>query len=525
MNADRAGQCTLDISTPPGKTALEVLRERGAAPPSDCGGKGACGQCRVRVIRGQFNPWTSSEEELLTPQDRTKGMRLACRLQGSGRVRFDAPHAASSALALQHNAGGKVQARYGVAVDVGTTTLRLSLLDWPARRRLCAVQTLNAQAAFGADVMSRLAAAMQGQGSALAQVIRAQLFEQIAQLASSCNLKTEHIERVVLVGNTAMTHLLLGEEVEALALAPYRSPLEGQGSLTRKAGEWGWALAPGAACQMLPVACSFVGSDLLADLVEIDMQGDERLTLVLDLGTNGEVALGNSYKIWCASAAAGCAFEATSLHCGVGARPGAVWRVRWERDRVCVDALGDQPPIGFCGSGSLSALALLRRLGWLDPGGRILADSPAFRFNGQASVTLAQVRGGKLEITQDDVRQIQLAKGAIAAATQILLEQAHVGPAQLERVILIGNFGGRLDVEAALELGLLPPVPASRVEVRQEATLLGAERALCAEAVERAFARLAQQVEWISLVEREGFLEKFAEAMALQPQEHHVRAD
>lgn len=522
MSNERGRHCTLKINTPPGRTALDVLRDQGAAPPSDCGGQGTCGQCRVRVIQGKFTPWTSVEKELLTPQDRTSGVRLACCLQGSGCVCFDAAADALGKLLVQPTAPTMVRARYGVAVDVGTTTLRLSLLELRARRRLGAVHTLNAQAAFGADVMTRLALAMQGQGQQLAHILRAQLFEQITQLAAYSGLAPYRIERVVLAGNTAMTHLLLGTEVERLALAPYRSALEGQGALACKADAWGWTLAPGAVCQVLPVARSFVGSDLLADLVEVNVSADQALTLVLDLGTNGEVALGNSERIWCTSAAAGCAFEATSLRCGVGARSGAVWRVRWERNRLRMDTLGDKSPIGFCGSGALSALALFRRLGWVDAGGRILADSHVYHFNGQASVRLTSGRRLRLELSQEDVRQIQLAKGAIAAATQILLEEAHVAAAQLQRVILIGNFGRHLDVEAALTLGLLPPVLPSKVEVRQEATLLGVERALCDGAVRRTFVRLAQRLAWISLVQRQDFLEKFAQAMALQPQEHHV---
>jgi len=342
-----------------------------------------------------------------------------------------------------------------------------------------------------------------------------------AQLAQAHRVRLDQVERVAVVGNTAMTHLLAGTEVEPLALFPYASPLEGRGALRCAAADWDWDLAPGADCVVLPVLRSFVGSDLLADLIQVGMGESGAMTLLLDLGTNGEVAIGNRDGIWCASAAAGCAFEATSLRCGVGARPGAVWRVRAEGGAIRCDTLEDEPPIGFCGSGALSALALLRQQGRLEANGRIAPAGLRHARNGNASVSLTP----RLHVTQDDVRQIQLAKGAIAAATGALLDRAGVRADRLARVVLIGNFGRNLDVPAALALGLLPPVPAARVEVCPEATLLGAERALCRPETLREYERLAAEVAWVSLVEQADFADRFAAGMRLSPQEVYVRTD
>jgi len=501
---------TSNIATSVGKTALDALSEQGFVLPSECGGQGTCGQCRVCAIQGAFNQPTASERALISEPDRHRGVRLACRMQGAGKLRFEALETVSQQLDLGNHRRVQRRLRFGVAVDVGTTTLRLSLMDIGARERLGSVQVLNRQASFGADVMTRLAHAMEGSTHRheLAQAIRDQIFEHIVSLAKSHGADHTAIERVVLVANTAMTHLLCDEPVELLALMPYESAFEGRGCLTHLATHWGWSLAPEAVCQLMPVVRSFVGSDLLADLIEVGIAHDERLTLVLDLGTNGEVALGNRQSIWCASTAAGCAFEATSLRCGVGARPGAVWRVWEEVNQIHFETLEERPPIGFCGSGALSALALLRRAGWIDASGRILATSPHYVNNGQASLKLVPATQKPLQVTQHDVRQIQLAKGAIAAATQILLERAQLQHKDLQRVVLIGNFGRHLDVEAALSLGLLPPLAPRWVEVRQEATLLGAERALCSPQVCDEFEYLARRIEWVSLVEREDFVER-----------------
>ncbi len=508
---------TIAVRTARGQTALDVLRARGVLLASECGGRGTCGTCRLRVLAGGFASLTEVERALLSEAERAAGTRLACRLRGAGTVRVREEGSASRTLSLAGDRTGDAAPRYGVAIDLGTTTLRLSLLDFANGERLGAVQALNAQAGWGADVMTRMSWALEAPEHArrLAEIVRGQLSGEIEQLAQAHHLRPDQVERVAVVGNTAMTHLLTGTEVEPLALFPYASPLEGRGALRLAAADWGWNLAPGADCVVLPVLRSFVGSDLLADLIQVGMGESGAMTLLLDLGTNGEVALGNREIIWCASAAAGCAFEATSLRCGVGARPGAVWRVRTKGDAIRCDTLEDEPPIGFCGSGALSALALLRQQERLQADGRIAPAEPSHARNGDASVWLTP----RLHVTQDDVRQIQLAKGAIAAATGALLDRAGVRADRLERVVLIGNFGRNLDVPAALALGLLPPVPAARVEVCQEATLLGAERALCRPETLRAYERLAAEVAWVSLVELEDFADRFAAGMRLSPQE------
>jgi len=236
---------TTKIDTPVGKTALDVLRERGQGLPSECGGQGTCGLCRVRVLQGTFNPPTAIERNLLPAADRHDGFRLACRLMGKGKVQIAPLKAAPRQLALAQCRQKKKPSLYGIAIDLGTTTLRLALLDVVTHERLGAVQCPNPQAAFGADVMARLAYAMRGapQRLELARVVRDQMFEQIVALANQHNVNTSNITRVCVVANTAMTHLVYNEPVESLALLPYRSALERLGCLTHPTRDWGWRLA------------------------------------------------------------------------------------------------------------------------------------------------------------------------------------------------------------------------------------------------------------------------------------------
>lgn len=503
-----------ELRAAPGTPLRDLLFEQGVEFP--CGGHGRCRGCKIRVLAGRV-PVNAAQREHLSQHEIADGWRLACQCVAEDDLLIELRQWDAAILTNDTPFAFTPQEGLGVAVDVGTTTLVAQLLSLETGQVLAVRTALNPQARYGADLMSRVQFAVAERGQRhLEALIRRQIGTLIRQLLVAAEVRKQQrsppgdkggvrdsfllpLRKVVLVGNTVMHHLFCGIDLEPLSRYPFEA-VEG-GLQTFSAKELGWSLAGDASVRFLPCLGSFVGSDLLAGVLATGIHESTSLVALVDLGTNGEIVLGNREELLCASTAAGPAFEGARISCGMRAATGAVWRVAARDGRMVCEVLGNTLPRGVCGSGLVDAVAAGLELGWIHPTGR-LAD-------GSDRLPLLE----PVSLSQTDIRQLQLAKGAIAAGIRLLLRQRGNAPEELTRLYLAGAFGNYIDRTSARRIGLLP-VPEERVQPAGNTALLGAKLALFfANDEDRVCTAVRRQVRHVSLSADPCFHEVYVEEM------------
>jgi uncharacterized 2Fe-2S/4Fe-4S cluster protein (DUF4445 family) len=405
----------------------------------------------------------------------------------------------------------------GLAVDLGTTKIAGYLVDLEDGRTLGAQGIMNPQIAYGEDVIARIARTRESPAEAARlQELAVQALNQLAiDLCAEVDAGPEEIVEAVVVGNTAMHHLFLRLPVEQLALSPY-VPAVGE-ALDVKARDVGLRIAPGAYVHLLPNIAGFVGADHVAMLLATEAWQAEGMTLALDIGTNTEVCLVSDGEMTSVSCASGPAFEGAHITHGMRAASGSIEHLRLVNDRIEYQTIGGAPPVGLCGSGILDCLAQLYLAGVLDKGGR-MGDHPRVRVReGQREFVLVSEaeRDGRaaITITQKDVRELQLAKGAIRTGIQVLLEESGHAEEDIERVIIAGAFGTYVDVASAVTIGMLPPLPLDRFRQVGNAAGMGAKLALISRSKRAEAQAVARRVGYIELAAAPRFARVFAQAM------------
>lgn len=477
---------TLEVA--PGAALQDVLFPYGVEFP--CGGRGRCRRCRVKVIKGHL-PATPADEAVLSAAEIAGGWRLACHARAQGDLVIEIAQWETAILADNSTFAFTPREGLGVAVDLGTTTLVAQLLDLATAHVLGVRTALNPQVRHGADVMSRVEFALRGGQRRLEEMIRAEVGALVRKLAPP-----GPVEEVVIVGNTVMHHLFCGVDVEPLSHSPFEPSRDGE--MEFRASELGWKAPWDPRVRFLGCLGGFVGSDVLAGVLATRMHESDALAALLDLGTNGEIVVGNRRRLLCASTAAGPAFEGGRIGMGMRAATGAIAEVRVEDGGMRCRVLGQGAPRGICGSGLVDAAAAALELGLLLPGGRLAG--------GARTLPLA----GAVALAQSDIRELQLAKGATAAGLEILLARLGAAPGDLERAYLAGAFGNYLNHASARRIGLLN-VPAEAVEAAGNTALLGAKLALfdCTD-----YAGLRGAIEHVPLGADPGFQERYVECMA-----------
>jgi uncharacterized 2Fe-2S/4Fe-4S cluster protein (DUF4445 family) len=513
-----------------------------------CAGRGTCGKCKV-LVQGGVTPCDEIEIEHLTPGERAINYRLACRARVHGDVQVTlAPIVVYSNKTFRASNRYKrdTQVPLGLAIDLGSTTVAafLTMLD---NGEVCAgAATLNQQTVFGGDVISRLAAVLRSaeNGERLHNLALASINQAVDSLKLAPKIY-QRIERVVIVGNVAMHHLLAALPVGTLAVMPFQ-PYD-KSAIHDARALMGGIFPDRVRVSLPPLIGGFVGTDTLACLAYFGFDNPPGPMAAIDLGTNGEVMVTDGRRILTASTAAGPAFEGVNISCGTRAVDGAIVGVRVEAGDLVYDTIGGAPPIGLTGSGLLSMVWVLRRAGVLREDGRFADDPPvlAHRITNNsnalaqtATVTppqggtgtsphasrggeyrgrrIALTSDGQLSFTQKDVRELQKAKGAMRAAMEILMAQLGLQASDLQRIVLTGSFGAQLDIEAVLGVGLLPPVSQTAVEAIPNGAGLGAAMFLSDEG----FAwgeRLAARTEQVNLDQDADFMQHYIAAMALDP--------
>lgn len=477
-----------------GEILLQALAREGLLVPSPCGGAGTCGRCRV-LLDGS---------EVLACQTRPD---RDCTVELTVREREFAVLTDYPSLSLPVGA----EAGWAIAADLGTTTVAVQLIDLKAGSVAATTSFLNPQRVFGADVVTRISRSEEGALPALRDSVRQFLLAAIRSLLASAALDFTHLTRMTVAGNTTMLYLLLGLPCGSLGRAPF-SPAYAW----KKGYSWGEVfgdLATGCEVTLLPWVSAYVGGDVTAGLLHCRAAHPEhRRFMLIDLGTNGELALWDDGRLLCTSTAAGPVFEGGNILWGVGGIPGAIEEVSLGEGGFAVRTIGGAAPIGLCGSGVLDAAACLLGGGLADETGLLLRED-----HFENGVPLAQTEGGKAIIfTQKDLRELQLAKAAIRAGVEILLKEGGLAPTQLDAVYLSGGLGRRLRLESALAIGLLPAAFKDLALPCGNSALGGCALAAADPALLEEAARVAALGEEFSLASHRDFNELFLEYMSFE---------
>ncbi len=540
-------QQSITLDCREGESLLEALLRHKLPYRAECGGRGTCGKCRIRVLEGELRI-SSWDRAFFREEELKLGYRLSCKaypeedclielfagfedrgyeiitaMSGKGHE-AEAPSSPAKEEQITATAGKHGQ-DLSIGIDLGTTTLAFALVDRTGRV-IRTHASLNPQRVYGADVISRIKASTEGRKEHLRELIRTELKQGIRELLKPDGTEPEQIRQrkpegkepeqirqrkpegkepeligqIMLAGNTTMIHLLMGYDCRGLGIYPF-TPVN-VNMVRQDTGEL-LSEAYSIPITILPGVSAFVGGDILAGLLACGFDKAEELCLFVDLGTNGEMALGNRNKILVSSTAAGPAFEGGNLSCGVGSIPGAISHVMLAEGACSYETIGGKPAIGICGTGVIELVSELLRTGRMDESG-LLAE-PYF----EQGFELAG-----MSFLQKDIRELQMAKAAIRAGIEILARRYGISYADIHKVYLAGGFGYKLDVAKAVHIGLFPPELAGRIEAVGNSALAGSIRCLTKEEDLAELERLRSVSQEIHLSNEGDFYESYIGAMS-----------
>lgn len=460
---------------------LDALKSAGIFTDAPCGGKGTCGKCKVRMQK---------DEKWETVQ--------ACQTKVLSDIFIDTSEHKREHQILTSADTRKVEFKPGIsivegtqgymaAVDIGTTTIASYLLDGRNGRQICTASCLNPQTAYGADVISRAEYTLKYGSAELTKCIQDAVNSLLLELSQKAGADIKEIRQICLVGNTCMHHIFFGLPMDSLVLAPYE-PYEKK-MVRGKASDFNIQIHPEGELIFLPVIAGFVGADTMGCLLAIRPDLEEKMSLIIDIGTNGELVLGNKEKMVCCSTAAGPAFEGAKIECGMRGAQGAVDHIFYSEGSFHVSVIGGGRPKGLCGSGLIDVTACLRKMGLMDEAGRLLGKEETEKLYGKEIAGHIVERDGRnafvfctdtpsVFLTQKDIGEVQLAKGAIAAGIFLLEKYLGITHEQVDRVYIAGAFGNYMDTDNACDIGLLPQSLRKRIVSIGNAAGEGAKIAL-----------------------------------------------
>ena len=428
---------------------------------------------------------------------------------------------------LTVEAGDTTGQCYGVALDLGTTTLAAKLINLHSGEVCAVVSALNPQAMYGADVVTRLHHIMdQPEGlEQLHTAIIEAVNTMLGQMAEAVRINLSHIYKVVLAGNTVMQHIALGIDPRQMGQKPYTPAFKGPATVATSA--LGLDLNGSGVLYSMPNLASFVGGDISAGLAALNLDESDEIQLLVDMGTNGELVLGTHERLVCGSSPVGPAWEGGCISSGMRAANGAIERVEIEAGEVQCQTIGEEPPIGICGSGLVDAICAFLHVGLIAPSGRIMppvevgASLERGLYNrfkelegGERVLVLHDgVAGRPITLTQADVRAVQLAKAAIAAGIVLLMKELGIEARHIAHVYMAGAFGNHLRGQDVVALGLVPDVAPEKISFIGNAALSGAEAVLRSRHVRKKAERIARRMTYIELADRPDFQETFVEKM------------
>ena len=543
----KTGEGDRHIEFCPGQSLREILDSTSFRVRSGCRGTGACGLCRVNVRTNEPAEPSLIEREYLSGDQLASGVRLACQIKPEQDIEVTVlnrepvttwralPDVSRSFSRLSSALPLTAGSPYGAAVDIGTTHISVSLYDLSTGEWFAGRTGLNPQACFGADVVTRLIAYNESREAArtLRGLIVDAIGSAIMDIAVREGIGLEQVVKVTLGGNTAMLAVLSGRNCDLLLQPAYwMAPI---GCLPENPGEFSatWGIHPEAIIEVTEPLAGFVGSDLLAGVLATKLIEEEPGALLIDFGTNSEIALWDGESLWVTSAAGGPAFEGCGISCGIPGEPGAIFQVRehpggavapgaactnfedvifWNK-LACFDlefrTIDDERPLGLCGSGIVDLIACLVRSGKLTSIGRFSPEIP------QSGLVLLNGDRQQMLLTKKDVDIFQRAKAAIFAGVQVLLSMAKLTPGQLRRIYIGGAFGHFLNRENARQIGLLPDLGSNAIELCGNIALRGCEELLMSEDSGKTLNKIKSKARLINMAQCAEFEDFFMEGLYL----------
>ena len=411
---------------------------------------------------------------------------------------------------------------FGISVDIGTTKLAVYLVDLLIGKVLQKVGEMNPQIAYGEDIVSRISYTIQKpKGREILQTALTDVLnKEISEVCKVSGIEPWQIVDAVIVGNTAMHHLLVGLPVEQLVFAPYVPAVNE--ALDIRASAIGIGLAPGAYIHLLPNIAGYVGADHSAVILSTEIWKTDKTVLVIDIGTNTEISLVSNRRLLSCSCASGPAFEGAHITNGMRAASGAIERIQITSGEVKVFTINDQAPIGICGSGILDIVAEMKTTNLMDEKGALQEGRPNIRKNPTDVLeflvvpAIATGHGRDIVVSRRDVNEIQLAKAAIRAGQEILLKKAGISDGDIDEIIIAGAFGTYINVPNAIKVGMFPNIPLERFHQIGNAAGMGAVQALISTNHRQLIKDVIKNVNYVELTTYEDFQKEFVQAMYLR---------
>lgn len=506
------------------KNLLEMLQEKNEYISAPCNGNGICGKCIVRYKSGATEP-TKQDREFLSEKQLEQGYRLACQSYPTEEYKVEIPELEETIEVLsqwenqrteeilKNTAEGTAEktenALYGICIDIGTTTLAALLVNLETEADCQTAVSVNHQRAYGSDVLSRISASNSGKKWEIQRCIRQDLQKLIRELLQKEKITEQQIQRIVIAGNTTMCHLLRGFSCETLGVAPFLpvdlSWMEGSAADFLGMKELDTKVV------ILPGISAFVGADIMAGIAKMNMHRSEGYHLLLDIGTNGEMVLGNCRHMYVTSTSAGPAFEGGNISCGMASIPGVISHVFMEETgKAGFQVIGEtdgenkkQQAIGICGTGMIDLVYELREHQMIDEHGTY---SDLYFDTGYE---LAE----KVKFTQNDIRELQMAKAAIRAGVDILVKKAGIAFDEVDNCYLAGGFGTKIDIKKAAGIGLIPKELEMKTIPAGNTVLAGTKEVLLGRISKDELEKIQTMADVINLAEENDFEELYLSYM------------
>lgn len=528
------------LSVEIGVSVLDAARQNDIDILATCGGRGRCRNCRIKLIKGTATEPGVADFSQLSKDEIGEGYRLACQCYPHSDSSYSiSPPTHETSFQILTEPGEwqdlrdaidpacKNQTPYGIAFDIGTTTVVGYLINLETGATLACVSGINPQTVFGGDLISRISFAAEKSTNVkkLHQRIAAFLNDLSQRACEQAGITRTEICKVSVVGNTCMHHLFLGIDPTPLGSAPYNPVLKAPHQCLAK--ECGLRLHEKAQVYLLPIIAGFVGADTVGMILSTKLDSLAGNIIAVDIGTNAEVVLKTGQAMLACSSPAGPALEGGQIHDGMRAAFGAVDQVTANRD-IIIHTIGDAPALGICGSGLIDAVAVLLDLGIINKTGRMLGqpqallpDAIATRIRNDEEgipefvLVWAADSGNQLDIvlSQGDIRQLQLAKAAIMSGVQTLLQQVDLEHNNIDAFLLAGGFGNYINIRNSRRIGLIPDLANDQIHYINNAAGLGAQLTLLSEQCCRQAEKIALQTQHLSLAGLQGFEKIYLGAM------------
>lgn len=554
------GKNVIEKTASHGISIMDFLADSSMLINTPCRGNRTCGKCRIKIL-GDLRECSAQERMLLGEDYYKAGYRLACfnviesdldifldeeysysiLIEGKN-TKSDISSIVEKKFVEDENSGKTIVINngenvltetgdttdlfYGIAFDIGTTTIAAYLYDLKNNKRCDVYSVINPQVKFGADVITRIEYSLESKIAAdkVHETVIKCINEIIESLCKNNSIKKNDIYEATFVGNTTMMHFLLNVDATSLASLPFSTPLTETKYV--KPGNLGININDVGSLIILPCISAFIGSDTVAATLSSEIFEKEKESLLIDIGTNGEIVMGNKNKLFACSAAAGSAFEGANIKNGIGGVKGAIDAVFMKDNDIMINTIGNIPPVGICGSGIIDIVALMHNCGVLENNGKILSKDEASKLDNESiRARLIKIDGENafriykndenidITITQKDIRMIQNAKAAIAAGIKVLLKESKTNIDDIDNLYLAGGFGNFINIESAVTIGLLPKELKEKTSGIGNAAGIGAVECLIAKNNLKMAEKIKNNTKIIELSEDHEFFDIFVDSM------------